>query len=237
MRKILALLLTLAMLFSLTACGEKKNASDKQETPESPAFSESPELPEETPAQEESAEAEEAPETDEANGEETPEDDTITGDQELDDLAELITSSIVTEDMDNLRKARAVYDFVKSSINYSGVSDKSDWKIAAKEGLKTRQGDCFTYCACARALLTYLGIDNREVRRVDGRSDHWWNLVNCGDGWYHMDATPMGTEMPPFDAFMFTDEQAARYTELVQYKVGIANFYSFNGDALPERAS
>lgn len=244
MRKILAMLLITAVMFSLGACGgtEKKQA-DMPTASESPAVQESPEIEESPEIQESPQLAEETPapdgsgETEEIQGEDVSEDETVTGDKELDELSELIASAIVTDEMDNLAKARAVYDFVRSSINYSGNSDKTDWKIAAKEGLKTRQGDCYTYYACARALLTYMGIDNREVRRVDGRSDHWWNLVNCGSGWYHMDATPMGAEMPAFNAFMFTDEQAKWYTDLVQYEVGLTNFYSFNGDVLPERAS
>ncbi len=234
MQKIVALLSALFMLFSFTACdGTIKTEKDEGKTAESPAISAAPELNKDTAMQEETPEAEEIPkeEIPEAAGE------TITGDAELDQLAELITSNIVSEDMDALAKARAVYDFVRGSINYSGQSDKSDWKNAAKEGLRTRQGDCYTYCVCMRALLTYLGIDNLEVRRIDGHSDHWWNLVNCGDGWYHVDATPMGTEMPAFNSFMFTDQQAAWYTELVTQEVGLTNFYSFNGEALPERAS
>lgn len=239
MQRFFALFLAITMVLTLGACGKAENPeespaiSESENVPaETPAPTPTP-TPEETPVPEESQAPEEAP----AEEESAPEDDTITGDAELDEMAKLICDSIIKENMGVREKARAVYDFVKGGINYSGTSDKSDWKAAAKDGLKTRNGDCFTYYACARALLTYLGIDNREVRRVDGRSDHWWNLVNCGDGWYHMDATPMGAEMPAFDAFMFTDQQAAQYTELVQYQVGLTNFYSFNGEALPERAS
>ena len=69
-------------------------------------------------------------------------------------------------------------------------SDKSDWKTGAYTGLTAGRGDCFTYYAVSRALLTALGIDNLAVERVGGETRHFWNLVNCGDGWYHFDACP-----------------------------------------------
>ncbi len=239
MKKFSALLLIISILLSLAACGVSAAQPEGQKVQESPKITESPKLPEKASTVDESSETESplpAEETESRNAEES-EPESMTGDQELDELAEIVISAITTEETDKRTKARAVYDFVRGSVNYSGSSDKTDWKTAAKEGLKTRQGDCFTYYAVARALLKCLGIENREVQRVDGRSEHWWNLVNCGDGWYHMDATPMGAEMPPFNAFMFTDEQARHYTELVQYEVGLTNFYSFNGDGLPARAS
>ncbi len=167
----------------------------------------------------------------------TPEPEPITGDKELDELAKGILDEIITEDMSKYEQAKAVYDYVDGSIKYSANPDKSSWINGAKEGLGLRQGDCFTYYASSRALLTYLGIENEEVCREGGRGPHWWNLVNCGEGWYHFDATPRYEKMPDFDSFMFTDEQAADYTYNVAYYRGYPAYYTFDDEGLPERAA
>lgn len=161
----------------------------------------------------------------------------ITGDRELDELAKGILDQIISPDMTRYQQAKAIYDYVDGSIKYSANPDKSSWVNGAKEGLGLRQGDCFTYYASSRALLTYLGIENEMVCREGGRGPHWWNLVNCGEGWYHFDATPRYEKMPDFDSFMFTDEQAADYTYNVAYYRGYPAYYKFDAEGLPERAT
>ena len=55
--------------------------------------------------------------------------------------------------------------------------------------------------------------------------------MNCGGGWYQFDATPRSSKMPSFVSFMFTDAEAADYTE----RAG-RNYYTFDGSLYPERA-
>ena len=200
----------------------------KEETPEEP-----PEAPEE-PAQEE--DPAETPDEEEASApEETPAEAAAPvaafTQEGLDELVQEAIDSIITSGMTKREQAKAVWDFTKGGIRYTGSSDKSDWQAGAYEGLSTRKGDCFTYYAVSRALLTALGIDNLEVQRVGGPTSHYWNLVNCGDGWYHFDATPRSSSMPYFVSFMFTDEEAADYTA----RAG-RSYYSFDGTLYPERA-
>ena len=149
----------------------------------------------------------------------------------LDQLVQQAIDGIITPGMTRLEQAKAVWKFAKNGISYTGKSDKSEWRAGAYEGLRTRRGDCFTYYAVSRALLTALGIDNLEVQRVGGPTSHYWNLVNCGDGWYHFDATPRSSKMPYFVSFMFTDKEAADYTA----RAG-RNYYSFDGSLYPQRA-
>lgn len=156
--------------------------------------------------------------------------DQLFTDEELDGLAADVLDEIVWDGMTRLEQARAVFDYVHDHIIYTGHSDKSDWKTGAYTGLTTGKGDCFTYYAVSRALLTALGIDNLAVERVGGETRHFWNLVNCG-GWYHFDACPRSSKLPPFLSFMFTDRQAADFTA----EAG-RNYYDFDGSLLPERA-
>lgn len=151
--------------------------------------------------------------------------------QELERLASDTLAGIVTEGMTPLEQARAVFDYVHDNILYTGHSDKSDWESGAYEGLTSGKGDCFTYYAVSRAMLTVLGIDNLPVERVGGETRHYWNLVDCGEGWYHFDACPRSSRLPAFDSFMFTDQQAADFTA----EAGRC-YYDFDGTLLPERA-
>lgn len=150
----------------------------------------------------------------------------------LEDEANNTLHDILDDGMTPLEKARAIFDFTHDSIRYTGDSDKSDWEMGAYKGLTERRGDCFTYYAVSRALLTAAGIENLEVQRVGGPTSHFWNLVNCGSGWYHFDATPRSSKLPSFVSFMFTDQQAADYTA----KAG-RNYFTFDGSLYPERAT
>ncbi|MDE7260472.1 MAG: transglutaminase-like domain-containing protein [Oscillospiraceae bacterium] len=154
--------------------------------------------------------------------------------EDLEEMVQKVLADIITPDMTEIEQAKAVWDFTKNGIRYTGDSDKSNWEAGAKEGLSTRKGDCFTYYAVSRAMLTSLGIPNIEVTRVGGISSHYWNLVNCGDGWYHFDATPRSSKLPAFVSFMFTDQEAADYTVSVG---GGREYYTFDGSLYPERAT
>nr|WP_325185867.1 transglutaminase domain-containing protein [uncultured Oscillibacter sp.] len=194
---------------------------------ETPDAEETP-APEETPSTEEAPKAGEAPPGNSAGTKALSASFTQEG---LDELVQQAIDNIITPGMTRLEQAKAVWKFAKNGISYTGKSDKSDWRSGAYEGLRTRRGDCFTYYAVSRALLTALGIDNLEVQRVGGPTSHYWNLVNCGDGWYHFDATPRSSKMPYFVSFMFTDQEAADYTA----RAG-RNYYNFDGSLYPERA-
>ena len=151
--------------------------------------------------------------------------------EKLEEAAVSTVAEIIRDGMTDVEKARAIFDFAHDSIRYTGDSDKSDWQAEAYAGLTRRQGDCFTYYAVSRALLTAAGIDNLEVTREGGPTSHYWNLVNCGGGWYHFDATPRSSKMPPFVSFLFTDQEAADYTAAAGRE-----YYTFDGSRYPERA-
>ena len=141
--------------------------------------------------------------------------------EEYDQTVADTLDSIIEDGMTPMEQAKAVFTYVHNNIRYISHSDKSDWMNGAYAGLTTGKGDCFTYYAVSRALLTALEIDNLEVQRTGGKTQHFWNLVNCGDGWYHFDACPRSIKMPSFYSFMVTDEQGAAFTAPVPpYSLG-----------------
>ena len=136
-----------------------------------------------------------------------------------------ILAKIVTEAMTKREKAYAIYSWIRQHISYSGDSDKSDWLAEAYRGMTTCSGDCFTYFAAAQALLTRAEIENKEVTRVGGRTRHYWNLINCGDGWYHFDSCPNKDHK---ETFMMTDKEV----ELLTSSRG-NHYYTFEKEAFP----
>ena len=147
------------------------------------------------------------------------------------DVLSQITAGIeVTSGSDTDYKiavARAIYDWCRNTIGYSGHSEKGDWQQAAYEGFTKRSGDCYTYFSTAKALLEAAEIPNIDVEKtyVEGRAMHYWSLINCGTGWYHFDTTPRVGDGDDF--FMVTD------AFLEAYSVSHKNSHEFDHSLYP----
>ena len=124
--------------------------------------------------------------------------------------ADEILAGILKDDMTQLEKAKAIYNWVHSKIGYISHSEKGDMVRGAYEGLFVRRGDCFVYACTSKVLLTRAGIKNMDIVKSKVNPAHYWNLVDVGDGWYHFDATPRKDKTV---FFMWTDEQLKKYSE------------------------
>lgn len=128
----------------------------------------------------------------------------VVSEQMVYDKADEILAKIITENMTKLVKAEVIYHWIKSHVGYTGDSDKSDWLAEAYRAMTQGEGDCFTFYAVSQALLTRAGIDNMQVTRLGGKTHHYWNLVDCGSGWYHFDSCPNRDHV---ETFMLTDKE------------------------------
>ena len=141
--------------------------------------------------------------------------DTVATDEEIarmEWLAGLYLDQIITADMTMKEKAEAIWHWCNWEIDYVDSSDKSSWVKGALQAFDTHHGDCFTYFAAAKALLTQAGIPNLDVVKSDtSHSAHYWSLVDVGDGWYHFDTTPREGGGDYF--FLVTDAQLLEYSE------------------------
>lgn len=141
-----------------------------------------------------------------------------------------ILAQITTSSMDDMDVAYAIYRWALYSIAYVDTSDKSSWTIGAHQAFTQRSGDCFVYFSACKALLTAAGIDNLDIVKSDtSHSRHYWNLVNLGYGWYHLDATPRKGTGDNF--FLVTD------AELEAYSVAHNNSHIFDHSLYPDRAT
>ncbi len=120
---------------------------------------------------------------------------------------------IITGSMTKKQKMRAIYDYIRENISYTGTSDKSsDWEQEALRAYRSKGGDSWSFYALSRKLLTMAGVDNKEMERTGSDSFHYWNLVEYEGEWYHFDTCPHYKDYP-IDSFMLTEEQAKAYSE------------------------
>lgn len=143
----------------------------------------------------------------------------------FDKIVEEVASMILKDSMSKREKANIIYNWTKKHVDYTGNSEKDDWKNEAYCGIKNGKGDCFTYFAVAKALLTHAGIENIDVIRVGGTSKHYWNLVNDGSGWYHFDATRHKDNR---DSFMLTDDELEKLNRIRK-----DSYYNFDYSLYP----
>ena len=139
--------------------------------------------------------------------------------------ADAVLASIFTEGMSEYDKLWAIYRYVKGNIGYINHSDKGDWVKAAYEGLVEKSGDCYVYACTTKVLLDRAGITNMDIAKIPAKTSHYWNLVDIGEGWYHLDTTPR-KDHPTI--FYWTDEQ------LMEYSSKHNNSHNYDHDAYPK---
>lgn len=139
--------------------------------------------------------------------------------------ADQVLASIFTEGMTQLEKLRAIYDYVKGNVGYISHSDKGDWVKAAYEGLVKKQGDCYVYACTTKVLLDRAGITNMDIEKIPAKTMHYWNLVDIGEGWHHLDTTPR-KDHPVI--FYWTE------AEMMDYSAKHGNSHNYDHELYPE---
>lgn len=143
---------------------------------------------------------------------------------------------VTREGMTKLEIARAIYDWCYNVITFDMKgTDRSLGPIKlAYDGFSTHKGDCYTYMITAKYLFLIADIPTVEVTRLryEGESNHFWLLVDVGDGWYHFDATSRSTGRGT-DTFMLTDAELADFCT----RFNVPHYFRFQHDAYPERAT
>jgi hypothetical protein len=126
-------------------------------------------------------------------------------------LAWEILNKIITDDMTMEEKALAIYKYINKNVYYLGGRHTDDMITEAYYGMLKDPGDCYTYFCVTDLFLNLVGIPNIRVERLryEGESNHYWHMINCGNGWYHFDAS---VHKPDFFSFMLTDAEAEAYS-------------------------
>lgn len=116
---------------------------------------------------------------------------------------------IITEDMDDIQKLRAIYDFIYTHVSYVDGTPKGDPTGAVYTALTSGIGDCFAYACTCEMFLTEAGFKNVRINKIPAATRHYWNLVDIGDGWYHLD-TCLRYDRPTI--FLWNDDMLMLYS-------------------------
>ena len=147
----------------------------------------------------------------------------------LDEYADSILDEIIDYGMTERERARAIYDWCRENLKYSTVTSHlmGNYYKSAYSGYKLHYGNCYTYYAVARSLLTRTGITNQMIQRNNPSKPHYWNLVKIDGFWYHFDTCPQ-----PYPnnvgCFLLTDAEVADYSANQQ-----SGYYNFTKGIYP----
>ena len=153
----------------------------------------------------------------------------------IDDKADEVIRSVVTDNMTKREKAYAVFVWCHTNLTYKGEERDLTYDEAAYAGLFDHAGDCYVSYVLLDVLYKRMGFETMMVERVGGTSDHFWNYVNYGEGWYHCDCIKRRTGNKAFDdywCFMQTDSQVEEYNKLRGDTM--PNCYTYDKSAFPE---
>jgi len=114
--------------------------------------------------------------------------------EKLQEAVDTVTKKIFTEGMSTADKLLAIFNYCYDNITYWGDSDKTDLYGEAYRGLTEGVGDCYTFFAATYALLQETDAQILTVERMNGKTQHFWCLVNIGTGWYHFDTCNVGPQ-------------------------------------------
>ncbi len=146
--------------------------------------------------------------------------------EELNILADEVLAKITNDDMTDIERTWAIYKWTRKHIYYNPKSDKTDWIKEAARGIQKGVGDCFTYYATSKILLTRAGYENILVNRDSDTSYHSWNLVKIQGNWYHFDTTVSRIGYK-YIGFLRTDEEVQEYSEWY------TDYYKFDKSKYP----
>lgn len=132
--------------------------------------------------------------------------------------AKQILRQICDDNMTDLEKARAIYEYITLNVKYDNYavdtpSIKNDWEKYDAWYVEGVLNNGVAVCdGIAKAYLLLAKIENIPVVRVNS-TNHAWNKILIGGKWYGVDSTHADTvdvdneiEVFTYKQFMFTDE-------------------------------
>ncbi len=138
--------------------------------------------------------------------------------------ADEILEEITTPYMTDYERAEAIFYWVHENISWSDHTQKQGWLYGAYMGLIEQKGDCYVYAMASKCLLTRAGIENMDIEKIPTKTEHYWNLIDLGGGWYHFDATRRADKT----SFFYTSD-----AELMEYSRNHGNSHNYDPAQYP----
>lgn len=122
-----------------------------------------------------------------------------TGDAKIAEAAYAIYNEVITEEMSDIEKIRAIHDYIVLNTEYAyeelldGSVYAYDYFFSPEGVLLYRRAVCQGYAETMELFLNAMGIENQlitgDANSGDGWISHAWNLVRLDGDWYHLDST------------------------------------------------
>jgi hypothetical protein len=133
-------------------------------------------------------------------------------DKETLDMATAVIDEIITDDMSDFEKEKAVYDWLTAKLEANTgiltvVPTRNGENDNPHDVLKYRSAVCVGYATTFRLFMQMLGIECKVIHSSD--LTHSWNLVKLDDEWYHTDCY-MDNESSNYQNFNMDDNRCAQ---------------------------
>ncbi len=79
-----------------------------------------------------------------------------------------------------------IHDYLCNNVEYA---DDGDMSYTAYGALVNGKAVCEGYSRAMQLICDRVGIPCTVIYGVSRNSDHMWNVIDPGDGWYHLDVT------------------------------------------------
>ena len=103
----------------------------------------------------------------------------------LNDKVDQVISEVITDDMDDRDKIKAIHDYIINNSNYAESDMNNNSYNKATGNLLNGLGLCGGYADSMALFLDRFGINNYKI----ASETHIWNLVELDNKWYHLDLT------------------------------------------------
>ena len=153
-----------------------------------------------------------------------------TGFEEIDKLYELAdarVAELITDDMNEIQKAFAVFQWTRTNIPFTYENVPHNYVDQAIRGLQGKIGDCYTCSAAAKTLLERAGFEVIFMEKPN--HGHYWLMVKVNGEWYYMEPTPI--YLKSFMCFLGTDASLEWFNKNVK-----ENYYVFDHSRYPKPA-
>lgn len=141
--------------------------------------------------------------------------------------AKNIISSIITQEMSEFDKVKAIHDYIVNQNVYPNPIPYEDYSIFTASGVFAGNAVCQGYTDAFSLLCYYANIQTEIVSGTANGGGHSWNQVRVDNVWYNIDVTwddPIYTcngqreNVKTYNYFLITDEEIS--------KDHIADYYS-----------
>ncbi|WP_270474846.1 transglutaminase domain-containing protein [Clostridium cochlearium] len=127
----------------------------------------------------------------------------------VDRKVESILSEIITDDMNDYAKEKAIHDYIVRNVQY----DTSLQEHSAYSALAKGKAVCQGYSLLMLKMLQKVGIKSIIVESIP--MNHAWNMVYIDNKWYHVDVTwdEQVSDLPnriAYDYYNLTDDEISK---------------------------